>query len=476
MRPAPHKTAISPALALWLTASAGAFVVVSQIVLAAMAPDFTHASAMSIATVLPLILLIAAPSAVTLAAAPCLLRLSDQERALIAVIAVGCVIRLIWFFAPPMIEDDFYRYLWDGAVLAHGYNPYAHSPADVLAGNAPETLKNLAAESGQIVSLINFPALRSIYPGTAEALFAVSHWFAPWDVNGLRALFFGAELATLYLIVRLLRKLGLSPVWSALYWCNPFPAVMLVGQAHMDALVPPFVLGAILMSWRGWYALAGALLALAAGVKLWPVLLTPLLFRPILFNVGRLIPAAAATGAVLLLVAGPLLLSSLSAQSGLTAYAAGWANNNAPYTWTLWTLKAAFGDGAGVEKALRLTLAIAGGVVALAVALRPANTLGEVLQRALIVAAVVFYLSPAQFPWYAAWFLPLAALALNWPLLAASALLPAYYLFFPLWQTGRGDLFMFWAAFIHSAPVFIWLALRFATSPGMTASPVSARS
>jgi hypothetical protein len=476
MRPAPQTATLSPTLALWLTAGAGAFVASSQIALALTAPGFTHASATSVAAVLPLILLIAAPSAVALAAAPCLLRLSDQERALIAVIAVGCLIRLVWFFAPPMIEDDFYRYLWDGAVLAHGYNPYTHSPADVLAGNAPETLKSLAAESGQIISLINFPALRSIYPGTAEALFAVAHWFAPWDVNGLRTLFFGAELATLYLLVLVLRKLGLSPLCAALYWCNPFPAIMLVGQAHMDALLPPLVLGAVLMSYRGRYAVAGALLALAAGVKLWPVLLAPLLFRPILFNFRRLILAGAAMGAVLLLVAGPLLLSSLGAQSGLTAYAAGWANNNAPYAWTLWALKAVFGDGAGIEKALRLALALLGGCVALAVALRPARSLRELIQRALIVAAVVFYLSPAQFPWYAAWFLPLAVLALNWPLLAASALLPAYYLFFPLWQTGRGDLFMFGAAFIHSAPVFVWLALRATTPADMTVSPVSARS
>lgn len=36
----------------------------------------------------------------------------------------GIILRLIIFPAAPIQEDDFYRYLWDGAVTAEGYNPY----------------------------------------------------------------------------------------------------------------------------------------------------------------------------------------------------------------------------------------------------------------------------------------------------------------------------------------------------------------
>ncbi len=461
-----RRTAVGPVehgFALPLAVGAGVLIAASQLMLAALAPGLTHGSATSIATVLPLILLIGLPAALALAATPFLLRLRDGRAVLIAVILFGVAIRFVWFFAPPMIEDDFYRYLWDGAVLAQGFNPYTYSPAEIAAGGGPAELQALAAEGRGILSAINFPHLRSIYPGTAESVFAVAHWLAPFSVTGLRALFFGAELATLALLIALLGRMGLSPLGCALYWCNPFPAVMLVGQAHMDALLPPFVLGALVLAADRRFALAGGALALAAGVKLWPIVLAPLLFRPILFDIRRMLPVTVVTGGVLMLVAGPLLLSSLGAQSGLTAYAAGWANNNAPYAWTLWTLQGVFGPERAVETGLRFALAAAGGLVALWIALQPRATMEDLVRGALIVGAATFYLSPAQFPWYAAWFLPLAALARNGPLLAASALLPFYYLFFPLWQTDRGDWFVYGAAFLHSVPVFTWLALSWWT-------------
>lgn len=76
------------------------------------------------------------------------------------------------------------------------------------------------------------------------------------------------------------------------------------------------------------------------------------------------------------------------------------------------------------EQFLRLGLAGAGGLVALALAMSPVKDLRDHLTRALALTASLFYLSPAQFPWYALWFMPLAALLQCWPLLLASVTLP----------------------------------------------------
>lgn len=46
------------------------------------------------------------------------------------------------------------------------------------------------------------------------------------------------------------------------------------------------------------------------------------------------------------------------------------------------------------------------------------------LGGALLVSAVAFYLSPAQFPWYMLWFLPFAAALARGPLLLPAVLLP----------------------------------------------------
>ncbi len=49
-----------------------------------------------------------------------------------AIIGVGLLSRLILIPSQPVLEDDYYRYLWDGAVTAHGYNPYVYSPLDAM--------------------------------------------------------------------------------------------------------------------------------------------------------------------------------------------------------------------------------------------------------------------------------------------------------------------------------------------------------
>jgi len=133
--------------------------------------------------------------------------------------------------------------------------------------------------------------------------------------------------------------------------------------------------------------------------------------------------------------------------------------NNAPFAWIA-TAIASAGGWPLAQQLMRSLIAVAVAAVTLRLAWQSDGSPRAMASAALTVAATVFYLSPAQFPWYAVWFLPLAALTGSMPLLLASATLPAYYFFFPLWNSGRGDTFFFWVAFIHAAPVLIWLSVR----------------
>ncbi len=54
--------------------------------------------------------------------------LGFDRRLLMLMIGLGMVFRMLLFWSTPAFEDDWYRYLWDGAVTANGYNPYAVSP------------------------------------------------------------------------------------------------------------------------------------------------------------------------------------------------------------------------------------------------------------------------------------------------------------------------------------------------------------
>jgi hypothetical protein len=442
---------------------AAALILASQLWIVGLAPQLTHQTATQLGTVMPVI------AALSIAAACALLAAVQLERArppqaFTFVLLFGLALRLIWLGAPAPIEDDYHRYLWDGAVLAHGYNPYTLAPADMLAaagrGELPPDLLALVRDGEPTLARINFPDLRTIYPGTAQAVFALAHLMAPWSLDGLRLLFLAADGASALLLAALLAAAGRSPLWAALYWCNPFLSQFLIGAAHADALLPPLVLGALLLTIRGRAVLPCLLIGFAAGVKLWPLLLAPLLLRPHLTAPRRLLAGFLALAIPTAATLGPLLHASVTApNAGLAAYASGWANNNAVFMWALEALRPLFGDGSA-EGALRLVLAGAGAAIAIGVAFRPPSSPAGLIARALIVAAGAFYCAPAQFPWYASWFLPLAAALQFWPLLAVSALLPAYYLFFPFWGTPHFVWFSHVIALAHAIPPALWLMWR----------------
>jgi len=361
-------------------------------------------------------------------------------------VALGLAMRLPWLDAPVVLNTDHVRYLWDGALVAHGLWPWGPPPAAGVPPALGEAGAALRAE-------MRFTGLRTIYPGTAQAGFGLAHLLAPFSLLGLRLVALAAEAATLLLMAAWLRRAGWPPSRAALWWCCPLLPVLLFGNAHLDVLLPPLLLGALLatLAGRGW--LAGALLGLAAGVKLWPVLLAPML--------GRALPAGARVGAALafLLVMAvtvlPLLATLGGGGAGLAAYAGGWRVNNAP-------LAAVATLAPWAEAGLRQLLGLAAGVVALAVAWRAPPGPGGLMAGAMVVGATVFYLSPAQYPWYAVWFMPFAALLAFRPLLLPAALLPLYWLWFPLDRAGQGALFDLTLAWGHLLPVLaaLWLWRR----------------
>jgi alpha-1,6-mannosyltransferase len=285
-------------------------------------------------------------------------------------------------------------------------------------------------------------------------LFALAHLVAPWSLDGLRVVIFGAEVFSALLIWRVLVSTGQPPQLVALYWCNPLMAFCLTGQAHIDAVLALPILAALIAAHRHAGVLAGLGLGFAAGVKLWPVLLAPLIMRALWPNRRALAGFALALGAALLVLCGPLLRASLSANAGLTAYAGGWSVNNAPYAWLSHLFFHLLGAGTG-ERLLRVLVMIAAAGAGLIVARRRPEGMQALIERAAALAAILFYLSPAQFPWYAAWFLPLAAAGGSWPLAAAALGLPVYYLFFPLALAGLRDIHSYGLAFLHLVPVVV---------------------
>lgn len=415
----------------------------------------------------------------------------EAKSALLVLVLVGALLRLPFFVGPPIWEDDHYRYLWDGGQVAHGFNPYAHAPLSVRvtiareAGeeipaldarrSVPPALAQLGRESGEILPRVNHPALTSVYPPLAQAGFALSHRLGPWNFTVWRCLMFGAEALTLVLLLGFLRKAGLPAFWAALYWWNPLAAKEFANSAHLDALMGPFLVLALRFLAFGGPLRAAAAIMGAAGVKLWPVLLLGLGLRAgkRLFSFRNYLIAAGALGAFAL-VLPPLLLTPATDARGLVAYVSSWDRNS------LLTplLTGGLGQVGRVFDALyfpdpglvaRLILAISAMTFAVILALRPFAGPRDAATRLFLLAALVFALSPAQYPWYAAAIFPLAASAGAFRFAAAAAIvLPLYYSGKAFYARGQ-DEFQTLMPFIQHPVLLLalwadWKHLRITTS------------
>ncbi|MGI9477109.1 MAG: hypothetical protein ACR2PI_10425 [Hyphomicrobiaceae bacterium] len=350
----------------------------------------------------------------------------QQLRLLFGIVAGGLLLRLLMFWTPPALESDFYRYLWDGALTATGHNPYAYAPAKLDLAQVPQSVRDLAFEAGYVHERINHAELRTIYPPVAQAFFALAYRAETWSLTSWRLICLLCELATLGLLYRLLLQLGRSPLWLVLYWWNPLLIKELANSVHMEAVLLPFLAGAAFLAASHRPIAACIALALAAGVKVWPILIVPLLLRDLWSKPRALAVAIVVVSAIVLACAAPPLLAGIDENSGFAVYATSWYRNGG----LIVLLQGLLAPGLGGEWAnlvARGLVAVAAGTTAVALAWQPIASRLDLVRRMMLVALVALLLSPAQFPWYAAWVMPFMVVAPLYGVLVMTALMPLYY-------------------------------------------------
>jgi hypothetical protein len=188
------------------------------------------------------------------------------------VLGGGVVLRLAFLPLLPGLTDDAFRYLWDGVLHWDGVNPYRYVPADPALQRLHDTA---------LFERMNSPDYYSIYPPLSQLVFAAGAlWY---DVGGagwlpayyaLKALLLGAELAGLGLLARMGEARTVL-----LYAWNPLVLLETAGQGHTEALVVPLLMLAVWAVRERRGGLASVAVAAAGAVKLYPLLLGPLLLR-----------------------------------------------------------------------------------------------------------------------------------------------------------------------------------------------------
>ncbi|MCI0482167.1 MAG: hypothetical protein L0213_11345 [Candidatus Dadabacteria bacterium] len=380
------------------------------------------------------------------------------------ILFIGLALRLVMFFSTPILEDDYFRYLWDGAVTANGINPYKYSPEQVIQNrDVPEELSRLAGESGDIIHRINHPHIRSIYPPITQALFALSYIIKPWSLLPWRSVLLVFDIAALALILYSLSLMRLPLVYTMIYWWNPLFVKEIYNSGHLDVLVFPFALGGVLLALRAKYLSSLMSLATGIGIKLWPVFLIPLALRPILSSPGRILRAVLVLIVFLTALFLPLYLSGPDGSSGLIAYGGSWENNDSVFRIIIFISDFSLGVlGFETHHKYALARVIAASLTVLWIAYmsyrKPTGV--DFFKRSLFIVAFVFLISPTEFPWYYTWLLPFLALQPRFSLLTLTALLPLYYLRYYFEPRGGLDIFTKIIVWLEFAPVWVLLFLE----------------
>lgn len=389
--------------------------------------------------------------------------------------------RLVLAPFPPILETDLHRYLWDGAVLAHGANPYQFAPIEVTNITSPkfradyyephevEELKHVEAirrhpRMAAHFERINHPTVPTIYPPASQVLFATAYILRAGSHEVYKLLVALVDLGIVGLLVLLLRRLERNPNWILLYAWSPLVLKEYANTGHHDVLATFFVaLSVLVLTGEGARvslgrrtaprdAVAGALLGMGALAKLYPIALAAVLLRRL--RVRGILAFSLVLGlgyAPFVAHTGTGTFDSLSQfathwEFNSSAYAAfhqvlGWyVPERVPLPWmdalvTRWT-------GAAPPGPLVLELKVLAKagcglgmlVTALVLFLFPLRTPHQVVGNVLAMLAAVFLLSPVSDPWYFGWLMPWITLlpAAHWLYLSLSMFL--YYLYFWSWD------------------------------------------
>lgn len=181
------------------------------------------------------------------------------------------LIRFISIFIFPQLSDDIYRFIWDGKLLLAGYNPYTLLPSEALTLGIQELDQTLFDK-------LNSPDYFSVYPPITQLIFLSGSWTSNAFASSIiyKSLLFLAEVGSISLLYKICLSQSISPKRILLYILNPLIIIEIMGNIHFEG----FMIFTILLSW--WYLykkkniLAASLISIGTGLKLIPLLFTPI--------------------------------------------------------------------------------------------------------------------------------------------------------------------------------------------------------
>ena len=411
-------------------------------------------------------------SLVFFAACSTILKQTEDRFTFWTIIILGLLFRVSVLPSQQIQEDDVYRYLWDGKVLANKINPYKYSPSEVhefkeLRIQQPEIYYEIYNEKNEqeleklselkwenqkslkYFERVNHPDVPTIYPPMAQYVFTLVHLIQPDSIVSMRMAFLIFDLLTLFFIIRILDKLGLNRSLSAIYFWCPLIIKETFNSTHLDIIGISFLFGSIYFLICHRYHLATFFLAIGFLGKLYPAILFPLYLQAF-FEISRkkeenpwpiLILNTAIFFVVIILGYIPFMGIGVEILEGLKAYSLYWQSNDSIFTCLVFLFKKVLGNFSTITflsntlpiflSKLTVVFILIGVLVWLL--LKNVSLMQEpqkLLKHFFILIALVFLLSPIQNPWYLCWVVPFLCLFPRRSWILLTGLVGLYYIDF----------------------------------------------
>ena len=185
-------------------------------------------------------------------------------------IFLGIILKLILLFSTPQLSDDYYRFFWDGTLVANSENPYLNTPLEISENN------ELSNFQKGLYDGMNSKEYFAVYLPFNQIIFGIISFFGTENLLhqliGIRLLFLLSE-TLLFIFIWRQKKLNR---WWFLFFFNPFIMVESYGNLHFELLM--VCLFAIGYFYLKNFSLKGFFLGLGAAVKPYILLFLPFVF------------------------------------------------------------------------------------------------------------------------------------------------------------------------------------------------------
>ena len=331
-------------------------------------------------------------------------------------ILTAIAVRMIFFQFQE--TDDMYRYIWEGRMQNAGYDPYILAPdAAALEGLRDSTWTG-----------VNHKEWTAIYGPFAQLLFKLTTSVSA-TVFFMKAVFVLLDLATMLVLVLILKHKGRHPGALALYAFNPLILMAFAGEGHVDSLQMFLVMTAYLFCIKKSWALSAAIMGLAISAKFTAIIFVPFLIRKENWKWVFLVAAAAVAPAFFFEASPQQMFSSLLRFGSEMRF-----NDSAHYI--LWKI---FGMGIAAVICAGILILLSAGIWL---------TQDSPLRGAFFCCFAFLLMAPTVHYWYLCMLIPFLVFVPSVPAMVWS--ISSVFYFNVMWRNAHGE------GFSHSLTDQFW--------------------